>query len=604
VETVPPGLRRWSRRIACALAWWLAGLAVDRLVCRAPETPAPVQIGICVVFGIVSCMLLLELAEVAGFRARARWEFLVPVAAYALVWGRQHFLDFLYWDEIVRSNATRLTPWQLGSVLLQPVANGHVMPLARVYWYAIDSVFRADYIGVAAASFLCATACIVSAHALLRFAASTRLSPVALVAATLLAATPHSPLVTLWKGAGDSLLLSMAAFLASMAALAGAFTGRIPFDRRTLAWVVVGLIASLLSSSLLTAVPIFLIPFALWFTVGSARSRTDANKFWTAFVAVSIATLGYGCVRQFVVGSPIHVFPWTWASMSGSLRGALEVFLPSTALIGPFAVGTVGMLVRRKSWKDPATWVWLLGMEMFLAGTAQVVLARGMAYETREQRAEYHLYLAFWGLALASASMIVVAGGGLARIAGRWSLGPRTVMPRIAVAIGLAAYCLFQHLRVERRWPAMTSFPVAHACAPEAVPPGRTKVSVIRSREEFREDLRRYVDGAIALGVRERRRITLPDLALVDSPRFGELALWPSAMDTDPNFADRYRKMTRLGFLMHFFGPMPWKPGLSPLRLVPVDKLERATLASLYRNEATGPFLEKYWPQMEPDGVQ
>jgi hypothetical protein len=102
-----------------------------------------------------------------------------------------------------------------------------------------------------------------------------------LVAATLLAATPHSPLVTLWKGAGDSFLLSLAVFLPSMALVAAAVFGRIEFDRRALVLSAVGLSASVFSSSLLTVAPIFLIPFALWLAALPAREESSVRRFRT-----------------------------------------------------------------------------------------------------------------------------------------------------------------------------------------------------------------------------------------------------------------------------------------------------------------------------------
>jgi hypothetical protein len=90
----------------------------------------------------------------------------------------------------------------------------------------------------------------------------------------------------------------------------------------------------------------------------------------------------------------------------------------------------------------------------------------------------------------------------------------------------------------------------------------------------------------------------------MDSPRYAELALWPQRMDTDPRYADEYRKMTKLGFLLRVFGTIPWAVPNLPLRLVPIEKLDRATLATLYTSDATGPFLKKYWPQFEPDGTE
>jgi hypothetical protein len=155
------------------------------------------------------------------------------------------------------------------------------MPLAKLYWYAVYSVFREEYIGVAAGSFVFAIAGVAGAHALLRAVTPTRPRFLALVAATLLAATPHSPIVTLWKGAGDSLQLSLAAFLASMAALAAAVLGRIEFDRRTLVWIALGLSASVLSSSLVTVAPIYLIPFGLWLEAerrGGSRSSAASGR--------------------------------------------------------------------------------------------------------------------------------------------------------------------------------------------------------------------------------------------------------------------------------------------------------------------------------------
>src|SRR4029079_5828126 len=172
--------------LALAAAWCGAGYAVDRLVCRAPETSAAIQIPLCVAFGVLSCALLLELAAIAGFPARSKWEFLLPAALYALLWGRHTFVDFVYWDEIIRFRFTRYSLEQLLGVLFVPVAAGHVMPLACVYWYAIYSVFGADYIGVAGASFVAAIATIAGAQALLRIVAPERPRFVALAAAALL----------------------------------------------------------------------------------------------------------------------------------------------------------------------------------------------------------------------------------------------------------------------------------------------------------------------------------------------------------------------------------------------------------------------------------
>jgi hypothetical protein len=125
---------------------------------------------------------------------------------------------------------------------------------------------------------------------------------------------------------------------------------------------------------------------------------------------------------------------------------------------------------------------------------------------------------------------------------------------------------------------------------------------VIRAREELREDLRHYVDGAIA--EKEQRRKELPDLSMIDSPRFDELALWPRAMNTDPRYEVDYRKMSRLGYLLRVFGTLPWAASGLPLRLVPIETFDRPTLAALYDDGATGPFLRKYWPQFEPVGTE
>jgi hypothetical protein len=83
VERAP---HRWRFRLVAVIAWWAAGWGVDRFVCRTPDAPASLQIGLCVAFGVLSCVLLVELAEIAGFRARAKHEFLIPAAAYALLW--------------------------------------------------------------------------------------------------------------------------------------------------------------------------------------------------------------------------------------------------------------------------------------------------------------------------------------------------------------------------------------------------------------------------------------------------------------------------------------------------------------------------------------
>ena len=495
---------RWRFRLVAVIAWWAAGWGVDRFVCRTPDAPASLQIGLCVAFGVLSCVLLVELAEIAGFRARAKHEFLIPAAAYALLWGRHHFLNFFYWDEITRFGATRLSPWELARSLFEPVANGHVMPLAKLYWYAVYSVFRGEYIGVAAGSFVFAIAGIAGAHALLRVVTPPRPRFLALVAATLLAATPHSPIVTLWKGAGDSLQLSLAEFLASMAALAAAVLGRIEFDRRTLVWIALGLSASVLSSSLVTVAPIYLIPFGLWLAAERPRRIEIVRRFRTLAVLVTAVTIGFWLVRELWIGVPFPATPWTWSAMLGSLRGAIEVFLPSTALRAAFLAGCAAMAIAAcRPTRRPVSIVWLLGLEMFVAGTLQVVLARGMVYEAREMHAQYHLYLAFSGLALACAAMVVAAGIALSSI----EIDPaRSRLVRTSesalVAGSLAIYVLFQHLRVERLWPVMTAYPLADACAPRPLPPERTRASVICAREDLRRDLARYV----AAGRRVRAR--------------------------------------------------------------------------------------------------
>jgi hypothetical protein len=610
-------LRPAWRLLALAAVWLGTGYAVDRLVCRAPETPAEIQGLVCVAFAVLSCALLVELAAIAGFPARSRWEFLPPAAAYAALWGRHHFLNFFYWDEILRFGSTRLSIGQLLHSLLFPVANGHVMPFARVYWYAIYSVFRADYIGVAGASFVAAIATIASAQALLRIVAPSRPRYLALAVATLLAATPHSPIVTLWKGAGDSLLLAMATFLPAAAILAGAVTGRIAFDRRALGWSTVLLTTSLFSSSVLTEMPIFLFPFAVALLVGGPTARKVRAGFAILFALVLVETCAYWYLRQSVVGLPFPAGEWGWRGLVGALAGTLEMFLPARALVVLFALGSTAMTVRlaatlieplrrrssrtERSSIDPTTILWLLGIEMYAAGTFEVVLARGMLYEVRDVFGGYHLYLAFWGLALASASMVVAAGSALRRLVPDGRRGRTARLASMtAIATGLALYCAFQHYRVKRLWPLLTAFPLDHACAPETLPQGRTRITVIRAREDMREDLKRYVDGAIAIAGREQRRADIPDLSLMDSPRYDELALWPKVMDTDPRYAVDYRMMSKLGYLLRVFGTLPWgAPGL-PLRLVPIEKIDRATLAALYADVATGPFLKKYWPQFEP----
>jgi hypothetical protein len=282
--------------------------------------------------------------------------------------------------------------------------------------------------------------------------------------------------------------------------------------------------------------------------------------------------------------------------------GAIEVFLPSTVLRAAFLAGCAAMAIAAcRPTRRPVSIVWLLGLEMFVAGTLQVVLARGMVYEAREMHAQYHLYLAFSGLALACAAMVVAAGIALSSI----EVGPtRSRLLRASehalVAGSLAIYVLFQHLRVERLWPVMTAYPLADACAPRPLPPERTRASVICAREDLRRDLARYVAAAVAESERDRRRKDLPDFALVDSPRFDELALWPRSVDSDPRYIAQYRRMSKAGYLLRVLGILPWTaPGL-PLRFVPIEKLDRPAIAALYDDGATGAFLRKYWPQFEP----
>ena len=615
-------LRRGTTFLALAAAWYGAGYAVDRLVCRAPETSAPIQVALCVAFGVLSCALLFEIATIAGFPARSKWEFLLPAAAYALLWSRHHFVDFFYWDEILRFGATRYSLEQFLKTLFVPVAAGHVMPLACVYWYAIYSVFGANYIGVAGGSFVAAIATIAGAQALLRIVAPRRPRFLALAAAALLAATPHSPIVTLWKGAGDSLLLAMATFLAGEAILAAAMLGRIAFSRRAFACSAALLTASLFSSSVLTVMPIFLLPFALRLAVGDAQARKVRTPFLALFGIITAGTCAYWIIRQSVVGVPFPAGEWTLSGLLGSLLGTLEMFLPTRGLVALFALGSVAMVVhlaaaardvlrRRGSASggdvaaiSPTTILWLLGLEMYVVGTLEVVLARGMVYEARDLHAGYHLYLAFWGLALACASIVVAAGAGLRHLVPEAPLGRTArIAGRVAVATGLVVYCAFQQVRVERLWPLLTSFPLEHACAPESLPPARTRITVIRAREDLREDLRHYVDGAIAIAGKEQRKTELPDFAMMDSPRYEDLALWPRMMDNDPKYGIEYRKMTHLGYLLRVFGTIPWAAPNLPLRLVPIEKLDRTTLATLYVDGATGPFLRKYWPQLEPPGT-
>src|SRR5262249_7205564 len=162
----------------------------------------------------------------------------------------------------------------------------------------IYSVFRADYIGVAGASFVAAIATIASAQALLRIVAPAKPRFLALAAAALLAATPHSPIVTLWKGAGDSLLLSMATFLAGEAILAAAVFGKIASDRRAFAWCAALLTASLLSSSVLTVMPISLLPFAVRLAAGDPRAKEIRACFLALYAIVTAETCAYWIVRQ------------------------------------------------------------------------------------------------------------------------------------------------------------------------------------------------------------------------------------------------------------------------------------------------------------------
>src|SRR5579872_6456780 len=210
-----PVKRRWRQGLVWPLLWLLNAAAVDRWVCERPAMPAALQVALCLVFGLLTCRGLLLAAEVLGLKGRrpfwGDWPYYVPVAAYALLWGRHNFLNFLYYDEFGRFYTLPLTPSQFLRTLLDPI-NDHLQPVAKVYWHVIYSVFRIRYIGVATGAFVCAVACIVGAQALVRRALPEMGPVVPAVLATLLAATPHSPHVVLWKGAGDSLLLTMAFF--------------------------------------------------------------------------------------------------------------------------------------------------------------------------------------------------------------------------------------------------------------------------------------------------------------------------------------------------------------------------------------------------------
>jgi hypothetical protein len=153
---------------------------------------------------------------------------------------------------------------------------------------------------------------------------------------------------------------------------------------------------------------------------------------------------------------------------------------------------------------------------------------------------------------------------------------------------------------VERTWPLLTAFPLEEACAPDPLPKSRTRITVIQARAQLETDLRECIDRMLAEASRTgARREVLPDLALVDSPLFPEFCFWPAAANSSPDYAASYRKLSRIRFLLYFFDLLGRIPPDSPIRVVPPENVPPADLAALYRDPATGPFLEKYWPRRE-----
>jgi hypothetical protein len=620
--TSKPGWRRW---LVWGVLWLLSAAAADRFICNGPASPAAVQFAIALGFSLLTCHGLLLAAETAGFRepgnAWRDWPYYVPVAMFALLWGRHNFLDFLYYDEFSRFEMLLLPPSKVPKDLLVPV-NDHLLPIAKLYWYAIYYVFRSNYIGVAAGACVCAVACLVSAFALIRLAAPGDPRRLPLVLATLLAATPHSPYVILWKGAGDSVLMTLAFFFPTLILLGRVIEGRQPPGPRALALFLAGTFLTTYSSSLVTLVPVYLVPLGLWLYLQPSPKRDRVRFFTAAFAGAVAATLLYWILRRYVARVELPHPEWRWQNFLGSLRGALELYFYRRSLIILFLAGSVAtgswllLAVFRKAMRlarpeairiDPAAIVWALGFLMFVVGTFQLTAARNMIYESREQMAGYHLFLPSWGLGLACAGLASLAVNWLATLAAR---APRLVLPRptlgvirVAVCAGVAFYGVWQAARLNRAWPVLTSFPLQNGVYswPAPVPAGQTRISVIRDRAEFVADLRRFLEGASHAAPRDDRNLTLlPDLAIADSPRFGALALWPIYLNTHPQFSTDWVAKSRLSFHLRVAGLDSWVRRRTEIRFVPPEALPPRTLQLLLDNPETGVFLHKYWPNLRP----
>jgi hypothetical protein len=621
-QAAKPG---WGPWLAWAALWLLSAAAADRFICNGPASPAPVQAAIALGFGLLTCRGLLLAAEAAALKRPGGgwhdWPCYVPAAVFALLWGRHNFLDFFYYDEFNRFWLLYLSPSQLPKELFVPV-NDHLQPVAKLYWYVIYSVFRSNYIGVAAGAFVCAVACLAGAFALVRLAAPGDPRRLPLVLATLLAATPHSPYIILWKGAGDSVLLTLTFFFPTLVVLARVIDGRQPPGPRAFALFLAGTVLTTFSSSLVTLVPVYLLPFGLWLYLQPGPKRDRVRFFTAAFAGAVAATLLYWALRRYVAKVALPHPEWRWKNFLGSLRGALELYFHWRVLTGLFLAGSAAaggrllLTVFRKAGRstrtqavraDPAAVVWALGFLMFVVGTFQLTAARHMTYESREEMSFYHLFLTNWGLGLACVGLAGVAANGWAGLAAR---APRPVLPRrarglvrAAACAGAAAYCVWQGARLNQAWPVLTAFPLRAGMYPFAapLPAGLTRISVIRDRAEFAADLRRFLEGAARAAPRDERHLAvLPDLAVADSPRFVALALWPAYLNTHPQHAPDWIAASRLSFHLRVTGLDAWVNKRIEIRFIPLEAVPPGTLRALLNNPETGVFLHKYWPDLHP----
>jgi hypothetical protein len=607
------------------MLWLLSALAADRFICNGPASSARLQIAIALVFSLLTCRGVLLVVETIGLKASGDawrdWPYYVPITVFALFWGRHNFLDFLYYDEFSRFEMLALPPSKILRDLFVPV-NDHLMPIAKLYWYVIYSVFRSNYIGVATGALVCTVVFLVSVFALIRVAAPGDPRRLPLVLTTLLAATPHSPHIILWKGAGDSVLLTMTFFFPTLLLLIHVIEGRLPPSLRAFTLVLAGTFLTLFTSSLVTILPVYLVPLGLWLYLQPGPKRQRVGFFLAAFAAAVAATLLYWFLRRYVAKIDLPHTEWRWKNYLGSLRGALELYFHARILLGLFLAGSAllgGLLLLvlfrqglRIGWSEslrvePAALVWALGFLMFAVGTLQLTAARRMTYESRREMAGYHLFLPNWGLGLASAGLVSVAAHHLARLATRrtrlvrWPTVP--VLARGVVYASVAGYCVWQGGRLSHDWPILTAFPLQYGVYsyPAPVPAGQTRITVIRDRAQFAADLRRFLQAAArTVPHGEQNEILLPDLALAESPRFGALALWPIYLNTHPQFSADWIAKSRLSFQARVVRLDSWLWKHREIHFLPPEAMPPQTLQLLLTNPDTGTFLHRYWPDLRP----